>query len=356
MPLSRANNFDVIVELKLLHGQSIVLDPSLVEALKLIDKEGSLLAASRRMGVTYSWIWEKIRRAELILGEKLVIRHRGGYKGGGARLTPLAKKLLKSYERACDYLLRSQHGSATLINYGTIVIRVPELTVIGSHDIFLEYVLRSLREEGFRDLRLQWVGSLKGMAATLLGEADIAGVHLYDPIEKSYNIPYVKRLHLSEEVVLIRGYYRELVFAFKNEKFSSIDEVLQALACGRARIANRNKGSGTRLFLVELLKLKGLNPNMIRGFETEYLTHYEAALAVAHSRADVALVIRAAAEKYGLRTLHVTWEYFDFIARKSSLKKETVQSFIRKLRRSSTELASLRGYRPCIDSGEIIIS
>jgi molybdate transport system regulatory protein len=66
--------------------------------LKAVIKTGSLNAAAKDLGMSYRHLWSSIKTAEERLGKPLLIKTRGGKSGGGAILTPFAKKLLKQFD------------------------------------------------------------------------------------------------------------------------------------------------------------------------------------------------------------------------------------------------------------------
>lgn len=70
-----------------------------VELLMAIDEAGSLHAAAKKLGYSYSFAWTYIRRLEKSLGTKLVKFSRGGYRGGSAKLTDEGRELINLYLR-----------------------------------------------------------------------------------------------------------------------------------------------------------------------------------------------------------------------------------------------------------------
>lgn len=64
--------------------------------LEAIDETGSILQATKKLGISYRGAWGKINATEERLGIKLLDRYPGG-RGGGAKLTPEAKILLEIY-------------------------------------------------------------------------------------------------------------------------------------------------------------------------------------------------------------------------------------------------------------------
>ena len=80
-------------------GPTRVAGPGLVKALRAVRESGSLRAAAERLGMSYRRLWERIQRAEKLLGVRLVERGRRG-----SRLTPEAEKLLQAYTEALERL------------------------------------------------------------------------------------------------------------------------------------------------------------------------------------------------------------------------------------------------------------
>lgn len=67
--------------------------------LKEIAGTGSINKAARNLGMSYRHAWSYISSAEKRLGEPLLVKAKGGEKGGGAVLTDYAKDLLEKFER-----------------------------------------------------------------------------------------------------------------------------------------------------------------------------------------------------------------------------------------------------------------
>jgi molybdate transport system regulatory protein len=69
--------------------------------LEQIEKEHSISKAAKKLGMSYRYVWNYIKKIEKALGNPVVQTYRGGRAGGGgARLTKLGKELLKEYRRA----------------------------------------------------------------------------------------------------------------------------------------------------------------------------------------------------------------------------------------------------------------
>ena len=67
--------------------------------LKGVEKTNSLHEAAHQMGMAYSKAWKLIQTMEQRLGFTLLDKKIGGLSGGGSRITPKGKELMKRYER-----------------------------------------------------------------------------------------------------------------------------------------------------------------------------------------------------------------------------------------------------------------
>ncbi|RLG82824.1 MAG: hypothetical protein DRO40_06560 [Thermoprotei archaeon] len=325
-----------------------IVDSKLASLLKLIDRKGSLLSAARSLGIPYSRAWEMIMKVERILGKPLIIAHRGGRGGGGTKLTETSKKLLEIYVKAESKLYKytGYRGTRKYIS-----LKEPDVIIAYSHDPLLEIILGKLENKGYSIDGL-CIGSGMALATLSLGEADIACIHLFDPEKRTYNKPYIEKYWLTNRVIPLGGYMRELVFALKpGLKINSLEELLIKLINGELKLVNRNRGSGTRVYLDYLLSRTamkiGKDLSNIRGYENEVYTHIESAKQVAMGKADTSLMLRYAADLYGLEYIHVTWEVFECIALIDRLSKEAVREF--RILLNSEEVLNLinkmHGYR-----------
>ncbi len=69
------------------------------ELLKRVEKTNSLHEAAHQMHMSYSKAWKMIQTMEKRLGFSLLDKKVGGLSGGGSRVTPTCKELMKRYER-----------------------------------------------------------------------------------------------------------------------------------------------------------------------------------------------------------------------------------------------------------------
>ncbi len=206
------------------------------------------------------------------------------------------------------------------------------IIMIGSHDLTLDLLATHLRRKysGF-SLSSSHVGSMGGLIAIQKGRAHLAGIHLFDPETKQYNLPYIKRILGGTKVNLIHLAFRQqgLLLARGNpKKIHALDDLTQ----DGIMFVNRQRGSGTRVLLDYLLQEHGIKPEAIRGYEREEFTHMAAAVAVLSQTADAGMGIYAAAKALDLSFVPLTRERYDLVIPDSFFHEEKIQALLEVLR------------------------
>jgi len=220
--------------------------------------------------------------------------------------------------RQREYLEAGDQVEVHLLSRG---VKPVDLVVIGSHCVGLDWLLGRLQEKGFRSKFLA-VGSAGGLSAARRGECDLAGIHLWDPKTKSYNRPF-----LSDDVFLLPGYGRlqGVVYRPSDARFqatSAAEAIAQALADPKCVLVNRNRGSGTRILIDQLL-----GNRQPPGYWTETRSHNAVVAAVSQGRADWGVAIERVARELDLGFLPLQEERFDFVVPKSRRDRPPVQAF-----------------------------
>ena len=82
---------------RVIAGEQIALGPGKVNLLEEIDRSGSISKAARELGLSYRRAWTLVDTMNKSFKLHLVEGSAGGKKGGGAQLTPLGKKMIKTY-------------------------------------------------------------------------------------------------------------------------------------------------------------------------------------------------------------------------------------------------------------------
>ena len=170
--------------------------------------------------------------------------------------------------------------------------QLPELTVIGSHCVGLDYLIGELRREGILS-KFVPVGSMGGVMAARRGECDLAGSHLMDEKNGTYN-----RHLLTPEIRMVRGYRRSQGFLYRKDdpRFEGFPDAFESsldhlLDDPHTHMINRNRGSGTRVLIDRML-----GDRKPPGFLYEAKSHQAVAAAVSQERADWGIAIRSVAE------------------------------------------------------------
>lgn len=318
-----------------------------VAVLRALQSTGSLLAASEALGVNYRVLWSRISSLERRLGVQLVRRTRGGLGGGRVMLTATAQLLVERFRVAERKASRMRLGEAL----------GAELRIYGSDCPGVEVAASLLEERGVFAEYLR-VGSIAGLDLLKRGYCHLAGVHVVDPETGRYNEVVVR-----EGLALIRGYWREIGFMVLPGNPKNIYSPADLLR-RNVVLANRNRGSGSYVLLEKLLKdlssslgvpVQALK-RRIRGFETEYISHGEAGLAVLNGKADVAIGPRWTARQLGLDFVPLAKERFDFATRRELLKDENVETFVEVLRsKEFAEKAASVGLAVDEETGKVLV-
>jgi molybdate transport repressor ModE-like protein len=292
------------------------------DMLRAVERTRSFTSAAQSLGISYAHLWNSISLIERSLGVKLVRAERGGARGGMASLTEEGAHLLQQYAE-----LESQVGrfvTGRIPGEAQISPQAderPSLSFIGSHCIVVERMLHFLHSKDRKmTYRILNVGSMAGLTAMMLREADLAGIHIFDEETRSYNSPILSKYSLSSTCVLIRGYTRHQCLMVRKgnpKKIKGLDDLLRR----DVKLANRNLGAGTRILLDhklrELASARGVDPaaltKRIRGYGMELMTHNQVAAAVLSKRADVGVGLTPVASGMGLVAIPFAEENYDFV-------------------------------------------
>lgn len=220
------------------------------------------------------------------------------------------------------------------------------LVFSGSHDLAIAWLASHFPEiaPGYR-LQVQISGSLGGLIDLAEGRATLAGCHLWDEESDTYNAPFVRRLLPGRKVALVTLACRSLGLILPHGNPAGLRELSDLGRIG-LRLANRQAGSGTRVWLDAHLHRLGISGEQIAGYGQELMTHSEVARAVAEGQADVGLGLEAATLTYGLDFIPLVREPYDLAVLGDQIEAPPVASLVKWLgRREGREaLARLTGY------------
>ena len=187
------------------------------------------------------------------------------------------------------------------------------IRIVGSNDMALDLLVSRVKYQS-PDISIQIIpaGSLGGLLAIQEGTADIAGIHLLDEETGEYNYPYIKHTLQGIEVAVVQLVDRIQGFIVPTGNPKHITG-LEDLSRPDITFVNRQKGSGTRVWLEYKLREMGIQPNSIKGYNRELDTHLAVAMSVSRGETDVAIGIQAAAISCNLDFIPATKERFDLV-------------------------------------------
>lgn len=226
---------------------------------------------------------------------------------------PNHKEGIKDQEVATAELLRP----LTSIN-NTIVI-------VGSHDNTLDVLANQIKSDhSHLTLSSSHVGSMGGLMAVKRGVCHLAGSHLLDTDDGSYNVSYIKKVLPNKRVKLVHLVLRDQGLIVRRANPKNIQGI-QDLARSDIDFINRQGGSGTRILLDYKLKQLGIDPNGINGYQHEEFTHMAVAVAVLSGTVDTGLGIFAAAKALELDFIPVVTEQYELIIPEEHVNSENIQ-------------------------------
>jgi len=220
------------------------------------------------------------------------------------------------------------------------------VVVVGSHDNTLDVLADELRRRA-PDLNLSssHVGSMGGLMALRRGACHMAGTHLLDPEDGSYNRSFIRK-HLSgtpvRRIHLVRRDQGLIVRSGNPKSIHGIEDLIRE----EVRFVNRQGGSGTRILLDYRLQQLGIDPAAIHGYADEEFTHMSVAVAVLSGTADVGLGILAAARALKLDFIPVVTEEYDLVIAEAHFESGPIRSVLETIRSEAFQkrVRALGGY------------
>ena len=283
------------------------------------------------------------------------VRVRMGAVGGRLMASPLSRGsgVVSSFMKA-DGILEVPQGLEGYEAGEEVTLRLLSpmeklrntLVVIGSHDPLLDELADMLH---LGDPRLYMssshVGSMGGIMAIRRGEAHMAGCHLLDTADGTYNRSFIRKYFPKGDVKLVScvGRQQGLMVARGNPLniCSFADISWQGI-----RYVNRQKGSGTRILTDYLCSREKMEPSDVYGYTREELTHTSVAAQIACGSADVGMGIYSAAKLYDLDFIPICIEEYDLIIPDHAWDSPMVQQLLTILRSDAfrEKILSMGGY------------
>ena len=87
------------LKVRLMLGDEIAMGPSKADLLEAIEREGSISAAARALGMSYRRAWLLVETMNRCFSQPLVQALAGGRQGGGAQLSDEGRQVLQRYRQ-----------------------------------------------------------------------------------------------------------------------------------------------------------------------------------------------------------------------------------------------------------------
>ena len=220
------------------------------------------------------------------------------------------------------------------------------IVITGSHDNTLDILADQIKGvSGDISVSSSHVGSMGGLMAIKKGTCHMAGAHLLDPEDGSYNISYIKKYLPDQKVWVINLVMRDQGLIVPKGNPENIKSIKDLKDKG-LQFINRQPGSGTRILFDYKLKTLGISIHDIQGYENDEYTHMSVAVAVLSGRVDAGLGIQAAARALDLDFIPVVTEEYDLIIPDRFYKTRKIQALldIIQTKKFQDRIQSLGGY------------
>ena len=251
----------------------------------------------------------------------------------------IGRKVRFTQDDVDAYIARSRHEHSTrpvksVDTHSTLLTpekqEEPELIIAGQ-DVVLDILANYLQQEGVYAART-YLNSFEGLLSLYQDNIHVAACHLYDAEEKSFNVPFVKKLLPGVPAVLINLSYRTQGFYVAAGNPKEI-RGWRDLARRDISVLNRRPGSSARVLLDGQLHRMGLDKRMVAGYEREMKSHLTIAAAIAAGEADLAIgTERVSRQIEGLDFIPLLQERFDLAVHREFLETDEGETLLEILR------------------------
>jgi molybdate transport system regulatory protein len=100
------------LKLQLVCSDAVAMGPGKADLLEAIEREGSIAAAGRALGMSYRRTWILVDEMNRCFHEKLVDTLSGGGRERGARVTKTGRAVLDAYRQLESVTTKSADGDA----------------------------------------------------------------------------------------------------------------------------------------------------------------------------------------------------------------------------------------------------
>ena len=219
--------------------------------------------------------------------------------------------------------------------------------VICGQDVILDILARNMDtlNPGAKILR-SYRGSYNGLYDLYNDIADVATAHLWDGDTDTYNERYVKSMLPGVPAKIFHLVKRNVGFYVKAGNPKGIRD-WEDFRRGDIAFVNREKGSGIRVLTDEHLRLLGIKPEAVNGYNLVANSHISAAASVTRGYADFAVGNEKTAKQAdGIEFVFLQQECYDLIVKESDLEKPIMKEMFKIIESDDykNEILSLGGY------------
>lgn len=323
---------------------------SLLTLLGAIGEHGTLGKAARSAVLSYRTAWGLMQRGEALFGKTLVIKARGR----GTLLSPFGEQLVQ-LDTAARSALRESHAPWESRLQETLTpgaAKVPErLRIAASHDLALADWIENGRHV---TVDIFWRGSEDALAALIRGDCDLAGFHLPESWLPEQAHSWLGRWLTPKQHVCFPIMRRQHGLLTAPGNPFAVNSLADVARMG-LRMVNRQRGSGTRSMIDQLLAANGLGTKEIPGYTHEEFTHDAVAATIASGQADIGFGIAAAAARYDLGFVPLTWDRYCLALRSGMANTPAVRQLVRRFQGKTfhERLSAMAGYE-ALATGEML--
>lgn len=322
-------------------GLSDLESANLVALLNALRQHQTLGRAAQTVNLSYRAAWGLLRTCENRFGSTLVIKDRGR----GTRLSDFGERLLQLDQAARSTLEELHLPWATRLQEilaPSKVVSPEHLRIAASHDLALADWIENGRH---LKVDIYWRGSEEALLALSRGECDACGFHLPEFWTAEQTATWLGRWLKPRQFVffpVMRRQHGLLVAPGNPLSIRSLADVVQL----NLRMVNRQRGSGTRGMIDQLLAANGLQAKDISGYHHEEFTHDAVAAAVASGQANVGFGIQAAALRYDLGFVPLNRDLYCLAARNGIANSPAMRHLIRRFQGKTfhDRLCAMPGY------------
>jgi putative molybdopterin biosynthesis protein len=202
------------------------------------------------------------------------------------------------------------------------------IMAVGSHDNTLDILADQISQTyPYIKLASSHVGSISGLLALKRGTCHLAGTHLLDTNDGSYNLSDIKKYlsHMSVRCMHLIVREQGLILPKNNPK--KIKRIAD-LKRKDVQLINRQAGSGTRILLDYLLQKNGMKPEEISGYHSDEYTHMGVAVNILSGAADVGIGILSAAKALDLEFIPIVREQYDLVIPEIYWETSLIQALV----------------------------